>query len=153
MEEYEEEEPRRRWVVPFIGVLAAAAAGWFAFDYYMDQTWELREAKRMLERRLKDPTSVRYRDIDRCPSGTGVFGIYNAKNSYGAYVGDRIFYVFGLDLTMEDEVYFSRSGPIDPETYCWLGLEAPKEVPKEQWEAMDTLERFYAKMATKKGYS
>jgi len=47
---------------------------------------ETSNAKRALERHLKDPDSVQYRDVQAFKGGV-VCGEYNAKNSLGGYVG------------------------------------------------------------------
>lgn len=55
-------------------------------------------AKAYFKQNLKDPFSVRFKDIlvfTKAPNGKpvhGVCGQLNAKNSYGAYVGFRPFY-------------------------------------------------------------
>ncbi|HEY4546311.1 MAG TPA: hypothetical protein VIG90_07820 [Pedomonas sp.] len=149
-DEYEEGKPHGyRWIKPLVFVAAILAGCWYAVDYYMAQTWELRAAKRDLEKRLKDPTSVLYSDIDRCSSGNGVFGIYNAKNSYGAYTGETIFFAFGSDIVLDDEVYLSAYGAIDPQMYCSQGMPVPVKIQNEQWEALPDLERFIFKLGQK----
>ena len=51
-------------------------------------------AKKELTRGLKDPFSVEYKDINRSPATLlQLSGSYNAKNSYGAYVGWKRFTV------------------------------------------------------------
>lgn len=47
-------------------------------------------AKRHIEARLKDPESVRYRNIQTFADGT-ICGEYNAKNSQGGYPGFTMF--------------------------------------------------------------
>lgn len=62
------------------------------------------DAKSALEKRLKDPYSVKYSDLEICPSGNGVMGKYNSKNGFGAYVGNKSFiYVNGSAVTVDDE--------------------------------------------------
>jgi hypothetical protein len=50
------------------------------------------EAKRILERGLRDPESTRYRDVFVSATGD-VCGMVNGKNGYGGYVGYTAFIV------------------------------------------------------------
>lgn len=59
------------------------------------------EAKKALERQLKDPGSVQYRDVKEFSEGV-VCGEYNAKNSMGGYVGFKKF-VYNGDVAGEFE--------------------------------------------------
>jgi hypothetical protein len=59
-----------------------------------DYSKEIAFAKRALERGLKDPSSVQYRDIRVVTKKTGtrtICGEFNAKNSFGGYVGFQSF--------------------------------------------------------------
>lgn len=53
-------------------------------------------ALRKVERLLKDPNSVQYRDVilSRSRNGAAVCGELNAKNSYGGYIGFARFFSF-----------------------------------------------------------
>jgi len=57
------------------------------------QATTIAQAKRILADRMKDPSSVQFRNVKAFKSGA-VCGEYNAKNSFGAYVG---FTPFGVD--------------------------------------------------------
>lgn len=81
-----------------IGIFAQEAAAPIE-----DQAALIADAKKKLERDLKDPSSVQYRDVYVVKPGTApyVCGEYNAKNSYGAYVGFKPFFSSG-DKVMAD---------------------------------------------------
>jgi hypothetical protein len=57
----------------------------------------IENAKRTLERDLKDPQSVQYREVRSFQSGS-VCGEFNAKNSYGAYTGFKPFVFDGRKI-------------------------------------------------------
>ncbi len=50
----------------------------------------LRKAKDALEQQLKDPASVQYKNLEKYRDGV-VCGEYNAKNSFGGFVGFKQF--------------------------------------------------------------
>lgn len=57
---------------------------------------QISRAKKIIARAMKDPMSAQFRDMYAITRGTGddtVCGEVNAKNSYGGYVGFRLFYV------------------------------------------------------------
>jgi hypothetical protein len=62
-----------------------------------DQNWE---AKKLVERQLKDPDSARFTEVVRGPDGT--CGYVNSKNGFGAYEGRLAFVVSGDDLSFDD---------------------------------------------------
>ena len=49
------------------------------------------QAKSIVARDLKDPSSVQFRDVRLSKASGSVCGEYNAKNGYGAYVGFALF--------------------------------------------------------------
>ena len=57
-----------------------------------------------IARDLKDPFSVRYRDVflSKSPRGDIICGELNAKNSYGAYSGFKRFYSNGTTKSLDD---------------------------------------------------
>lgn len=52
-------------------------------------------AHQLVERKLKDPSSVQYRKVRFIDDEAAVCGEFNAKNSYGGYVGFKPFVVDG----------------------------------------------------------
>ena len=70
-------------------------------------------AKQAIERELKDPESVQYRDV-RTFSGGIVCGEFNAKNSLGGYVGFSPFVFNAPGLGDLD----SRASPIKVAAWC-----------------------------------
>lgn len=51
------------------------------------------DAEDAVRRRQKDPDATQFRDLMKCPKDPRVTsGEYNAKNSYGAYIGFEAFY-------------------------------------------------------------
>lgn len=48
---------------------------------------EIEKAEKILSDKLKDPSSVQFKDVIYNPTKHAVCGTYNAKNSYGAYIG------------------------------------------------------------------
>lgn len=53
----------------------------------------------LVQAKLKDPESARFRDIRRMDNG-GFCGWVNAKNEYGGYVGFTVFYIGGDRATV-----------------------------------------------------
>lgn len=92
---------------------AAAQAKMNAGDYGQF----IADAKAMLTRDFKDPSSATYRGLFISKKGmTALCGEINAKNSYGAYVGFRRFYATGKELLNEvekpkDDYVFSQMYP------------------------------------------
>jgi hypothetical protein len=80
----EEKERQRQEQLKLAAVRDAAAELW---------------AKEMVKDRLRDPESVRYRNVAAGPDGTHVCGYVNAKNSFGGYVG---FMPFVVNLATRD---------------------------------------------------
>jgi len=74
---------------------------------------------------LKDPFSAQFRDFFTVSSGK-VCGQVNAKNSYGAYVGWKLFVTTPLHKVGDQylTLLLSLEGPDDflPPYYCSLGL-------------------------------
>ena len=54
----------------------------------------LTDGKRSLAEHMKDPDSVKFRNLITSESGSVLCGEVNAKNSYGGYVGFKRFYYF-----------------------------------------------------------
>lgn len=84
------------------------------------------EAQEAVKRLLNDPESAQFREVEDCPSGRGVTGEVNAKNTYGGYVGFKPFFYVDRRVIMVDfeeftsamEICYNRSGAqqnrIDP---------------------------------------
>lgn len=73
-----------------------------------------RSAKDAVLATLKDPESARFQSVVGVgdPDGTGAFavcGSVNAKNSYGGYVGNRLFAVAAGQVLLWDATGRSRS--------------------------------------------
>jgi hypothetical protein len=66
------------------------------------QIWEI-SAQKAVRDALKDPDSARFTDLVLYKQGEvyGVCGYVNAKNSYGGYVGKKLFYVIGAKMQNE----------------------------------------------------
>lgn len=72
-----------------IAAAAVGVAGWNALPPRV-----VTDAKQSVGAMLKDPASVEFQDVTVCPTNENmVEGYFNAKNSFGAYVGMRPFYV------------------------------------------------------------
>lgn len=70
-------------------------------------------SKRLIEGRLKDPSSVEYRNVRSCgKDGQWAAGEYNAKNSFGAYVGFQPFIYDG------DRIHVDGDGTTPPTWLC-----------------------------------
>lgn len=63
----------------------------------LDQNWE---AKKLVERQLKDPNSAQFTEIVKGAEGT--CGYVNSKNGFGAYGGRVAFVVADDDLSFDD---------------------------------------------------
>jgi hypothetical protein len=63
----------------------------------LDQNWE---AKKLVQRQLKDPNSARFTEVVRGTEAT--CGYVNSKNGFGAYEGRLAFVVAGDDLSFDD---------------------------------------------------
>jgi hypothetical protein len=77
------------------------------------------KAKAQIEHKLRDPSSVQYRNIHVLPNtgeGARVCGEVNAKNGYGGYDG---FTRFAYKATYDD-VWFAEAGDSMFELY-WAG--------------------------------
>jgi hypothetical protein len=78
-------------------VLALACAGNKAFGSQESNAVFAKRAKAVIEAGLKDPSSVQYKDLavyrSADSSDRALCGSLNAKNSYGAYVGFKRFWV------------------------------------------------------------
>jgi hypothetical protein len=63
------------------------------------------DAKRAIEKDLKDPSSVQYRNMKKDNYGVQVCGEFNSKNSMGGYVGFKpfIYYSINKDKNMLHE--------------------------------------------------
>lgn len=73
-----------RLLIPTALIFAAGAIG----------AVTVQEAKQILADGLKDPDSVKFRNVKLFRATGSVCGEYNAKNSYGGYVG---YTPFGVD--------------------------------------------------------
>lgn len=61
------------------------------------------KAKEAAAKRLKDPESAQFSDIDECPARGMVTGSINGKNAFGAYAGASPFvYEHGRVWMIED---------------------------------------------------
>lgn len=61
------------------------------------------DAKSALREKMRDPDSVKFKDIMACSKPGGIVGKYNAKNGYGAYSGFELFmYRDGVVATVDD---------------------------------------------------
>lgn len=58
----------------------------------------IKAAKDAVRYDAKDPESVQFRNVHACAKPNAVYGEYNAKNSYGAYVGFRPFIYAGAQV-------------------------------------------------------
>lgn len=79
----------------------------------------VKRAKQTIVKDFKDPEGARFRDIGIYKSTTGkggvsVCGEVNAKNSYGAYVGYRSFFVSGDMAYINDEENAGMYGVLGP---------------------------------------
>ena len=64
----------------------------------------LRDAQNAVARRMKDPGSAQFADMEGCAVDGMVTGTVNAKNSFGAYTGARSFvYERGRVWLSEDD--------------------------------------------------
>jgi hypothetical protein len=68
-----------------------------------------------LKDRLKDPDSAKISNVKISADGKTVCGLVNAKNSFGGYTGDSVFYVMA----------FARDGG-DP-AYAVVGVDSGRE--------------------------
>jgi hypothetical protein len=72
-------------------------------------------AKELVARDLKDPSSAQFRNVKR--GERAVCGEVNAKNSYGAYIGFRHFYVESGEASIEPGLPDERLAPgVGPQT-------------------------------------
>lgn len=75
---------------------------------------KLTDAKTALARRLKDPSSLQIRDVRPCDKPNAIQGEYNAKNSFGAYVGFKPFIFAEYDVaTLADQGGLSMEDSLD----------------------------------------
>lgn len=82
-------------------VAALLLIAWAAQAQAPDPRIEAAQAK--LSMKMKDPESTRYVDVVISEKGGLVCGWVNAKNSYGAYVGFKPFYVMGALAEVRDD--------------------------------------------------
>ncbi len=82
--------PALAWIGLSVGLIVAIA--FFASKISgASSSGAIDEAETRIAAAMRDPSSVQFRDVVICPTGDGVTGYYNAKNSYGAYVGFQAF--------------------------------------------------------------
>lgn len=58
-----------------------------------------------LKGRLKDPDSAKISNVKVSADGKTVCGLVNAKNGFGGYTGDSVFYVMSFIREASDPVY------------------------------------------------
>ena len=58
---------------------------------------------------MRDPESVRIRDVRANPRTGAVCGYYNAKNAYGGYVGEQMFVYYHDADHPEPQVLFGAN--------------------------------------------
>lgn len=106
-----------------VGLLLAAAAQAQDAAPLSDEQL-ITAAKGRVAHEMKDPGSVQFRDVTITTSGTSLYvcGEYNAKNSYGAYVGFRKFFDTGESAMTEGEV----AAAADLFRQLWQHICAPK---------------------------
>jgi hypothetical protein len=75
-------------------VLLSASASCFAAHPHDQSKVKIQAAQATLTAGLKDPESVEYKNLRYVTTKDVVCGQYNAKNSFGAYVG---FHYFAVD--------------------------------------------------------
>jgi len=62
------------------------------------------QAKQQLEKRLKDPDSVKYGNVYVNQTSSAVCGSYNARNDFGAYAGQTLFFSAGGVLVAQGDI-------------------------------------------------
>lgn len=111
--------------ISVVGVAVVVAIGYVAYTRFgigksLDQRAREAYAKAEMTRitgRMKDPSSVMFSGLFVAKHTDGRFvlcGSFNAKNSYGAYVGYRHFYAAGDLFGTDDEWGFMQAF----ERYC-----------------------------------
>ena len=77
-----------------------------AFLKFRSEDLGLELSKEKIKKQLKDPDSANFRNVRYVSfksEGRLICGEYNAKNSYGAYVGYRLFVGSPAEVTTEQE--------------------------------------------------
>lgn len=78
---------------------------------------QIEDAKSQVQEMLKDPASVQFKEVavkKNSLGETAVCGEYNARNSYGGYVGFKTFGVVGKNVSLES-AELERMGCMGPE--------------------------------------
>ena len=97
---------------------------------------EVSAAKRAVERQLKDPGSVEYRDVQTFAGGV-VCGEFNARNSLGGYVGFSQF-VYNAPRAGEVEL---QASPVKVNAWCNsspMRAEVIKRMCEQSWANTST---------------
>lgn len=61
-----------------------------------------KEAPDKIRALLKDPESARFSELKYVEHSQGVCGLVNAKNGFGGYVGNRVFYVGAKGVAIKE---------------------------------------------------
>jgi len=97
-------------------------------------------ATRALRDITMDPAAVQFRDI--ITKGTLVCGKYNAKNSYGAYIGFKSFFFdtgMGQGFVSDGLVRFNSNGIIESGDSITNEVKKPNANAKEILDRLDKL--------------
>lgn len=111
-----------------LAVIVLAAIGYIAYTRFgigmsSEQRARFTYAKSEMQRiaaTMKDPDSIKFSNtfvVKHVDGNYVLCGSYNAKNSYGAYVGYQIFYAAGSLFAKQDDSGFMD----DFKTYCSEG--------------------------------
>lgn len=85
------------WIV--VGLVAGLALAWPKY-----QEWsEYQAAEKLVADTLKDPSSAQFRNLKKDKLTGSICGEVNAKNSYGAYTGFKVFQITKGKLSLEQE--------------------------------------------------
>ena len=69
----------------------------------------LEEAQGAVANRMRDPSSVQFRNVERCRGEPAlVKGEYNAKNGFGSYTGFSSFYYVAGSVVLLEDYQFSE---------------------------------------------
>lgn len=84
--------------------------GWSAFAQAADSSHaatpeEVQAVTDALKSALKDPDSAKISDVRVSADGTTACGLVNAKNSFGGYSGNSVFYAMGVKNNTGQFVY------------------------------------------------
>lgn len=72
------------------------------------------EAEKDVRDRMSDPEAVQFRDIRACSrTPEAITGSFNAKNSFGAYVGFNEFFIIpGSGLILSDSQFYENAAKV-----------------------------------------